>query len=58
MEYHLNNIKNQLTVQSDCEGGGKYWKNGDWYLGKHLHGLGVNPVDTRWVTSECLTTCG
>ena len=21
--------------------GGKYWKNADWYLGKHLAGMGV-----------------
>ena len=30
-----------------CETGGKYWKQGDWYLGKHLAGLGVAARDTR-----------
>ena len=23
------------------QAGGKYWKNADWYLGKHLAGMGV-----------------
>ena len=30
-----------------CEAGGKYWKNADWYLGKHLASLGVKVRDTR-----------
>ncbi|KAL0268481.1 UNVERIFIED_CONTAM: hypothetical protein PYX00_010409 [Menopon gallinae] len=30
-----------------CESSGKYWKNEDLYLGKHLRALGVTPKDTR-----------
>ncbi len=30
-----------------CRSGGRFWNNGDWYLGKHLASLGVQPVDTR-----------
>jgi len=37
----------KFNTKEGCESGGKYWKNGDWYLGKHLHQLGINPVDTR-----------
>ncbi|XP_023341085.1 glycoprotein-N-acetylgalactosamine 3-beta-galactosyltransferase 1 [Eurytemora carolleeae] len=40
-------LLNRFSTQELCEAGGKYWKNGDWYLGKHLHDLGIFPVDTR-----------
>lgn len=34
------------TLQS-CGDGGRFWKNGDWHLGKHLATLDIRPVDTR-----------
>jgi len=37
----------KFRSDAECENGGKFWKNGDWYLGKHLHALGIDPVDTR-----------
>jgi len=37
----------KFPTEADCDKGGKFWKNGDWYLGKHLHSLNVDPVDTR-----------
>jgi len=30
-----------------CAAGGRFWKNGDWYLGKHLKDLGIGTTDTR-----------
>jgi hypothetical protein len=36
-----------FNSSSACQAGGKYWKNSDWYLGKHLAGLGVSVRDTR-----------
>ena len=30
-----------------CQEGGRFWKNGDWYLGKHLAEMGIEPEDTR-----------
>lgn len=33
--------------EHQCESSGKYWKNEDLYLGKHLKNLGVTPKDTR-----------
>jgi len=43
----VNKLLSKFSTKSLCESGGKYWKNGDWYLGKHLHQLGINPIDTR-----------
>jgi len=40
-------LLNKFDTVKKCETGGKYWKNGDWYLGKHLSSLGVNVRDTR-----------
>ena len=37
----------KFDTPEKCEAGGKYWKNGDWYLGKHLASLGVRVRDTR-----------
>ena len=37
----------RFDTTEKCEAGGKYWKNGDWYLGKHLASLGVRVRDTR-----------
>lgn len=37
----------RFDSSSSCQTGGKYWKNADWYLGKHLAGLGVAVRDTR-----------
>jgi glycoprotein-N-acetylgalactosamine 3-beta-galactosyltransferase len=34
------------TVKS-CAAGGKFWKNSDWHLGKHLAAMDIKPVDTR-----------
>jgi len=36
-----------FPTEAKCEEGGRFWKNADWYLGKHLAELGVFPVDTR-----------
>ena len=35
-------VKVNLVQQNvHFQAGGKYWKNADWYLGKHLAGMGV-----------------
>ena len=43
--YALSKAAVKLVMEFDtdekCDKGGKYWKNGDWYLGKHLYSLGV-----------------
>ena len=38
---------NSFPNSEKCQSGGKYWKQGDWYLGKHLSKMGIKPVDTR-----------
>ena len=40
-------LLSKFDTREKCEAGGKYWKNGDWYLGKHLASLGVTVRDTR-----------
>lgn len=40
-------IKEKFPDRSSCESGGKHWKNGDWYLGRHFSELGIKPQDTR-----------
>ena len=40
-------VEEKFPDVNSCEAGGKYWKNGDWYLGRHLNELGINPMDTR-----------
>ncbi len=32
---------------ASCNSAGRFWRNADWYLGKHLWEEGVRPVDTR-----------
>jgi len=43
----LNLLLTKFKTQNECRKGGKYWKNGDWYLGKHMASLGVHVRDTR-----------
>lgn len=43
----LEALVKKFPTDSECEKGGKFWKNGDWYLGKHLSSLGIKPIDTR-----------
>ena len=32
------------------QAGGKYWKNADWYLGKHLTSMGVKvAIELHWL---------
>ena len=40
-------VEEKFPDSNSCEEGGQYWKNGDWYLGKHLRELGIRPMDTR-----------
>jgi len=40
-------ITSKFNGTNACQAGGKYWKNADWYLGKHLAGMGVKVKDTR-----------
>eukprot|EP00090_Calanus_glacialis_P046786 TRINITY_DN9352_c0_g1_i2.p1 TRINITY_DN9352_c0_g1~~TRINITY_DN9352_c0_g1_i2.p1 ORF type:complete len:411 (-),score=125.56 TRINITY_DN9352_c0_g1_i2:39-1271(-) len=43
----VNLLQGKFETASKCETGGKYWRNGDWYLGKHMASLGVKVRDTR-----------
>ena len=43
----LEKFVEKFPGEESCEAGGKYWKNSDWYLGKHLATLDIHPVDTR-----------
>jgi len=40
-------LTHRFNSSSSCQSGGKYWKNSDWYLGKHLASMGVQVKDTR-----------
>ena len=40
-------VMDKFDTDEKCDKGGKYWKNGDWYLGKHLASMGVSVKDTR-----------
>ena len=40
-------LRDKFSTGDKCDAGGKYWKNGDWYLGKHMASLGVHVRDTR-----------
>lgn len=31
----------RFNSSKSCQAGGKYWKNSDWYLGKHLASMGI-----------------
>lgn len=38
----------KVYTKEGCESGGKYWKNGDWYLGKHTSwGSTLSTPETR-----------
>jgi len=43
----INILLSKFQTGQMCQKGGKYWKNGDWYLGKHMASLGVKVRDTR-----------
>ncbi len=43
----LDLLARKFPDKASCEAGGRFWRNGDWYLGKHLASEGVFPVDTR-----------
>ena len=43
----LHRLMDKFRTNEECDAGGKFWKNGDWYLGKHLASMGIRPVDTR-----------
>ena len=43
----LEKLLSHLSTNKSCDEAGKYWKNGDWYLGKYLSKLKINPEDTR-----------
>ena len=40
-------LDQKFPTPEKCLSGGKFWKNSDWHLGKHLAGLDIHPVDTR-----------
>ncbi|KAG8225853.1 hypothetical protein J437_LFUL004783 [Ladona fulva] len=40
-------IQKRFNSSEACISGGKYWKNEDFYLGKHLGSMGIYPEDTR-----------
>ena len=43
----LETLLGHFTTNKSCDEAGKFWKNGDWYLGKYLTKLNVHPEDTR-----------
>ena len=43
----LEKLLNHFDTLKSCDEAGKYWKNGDWYLGKYLAQLDIHPEDTR-----------
>ena len=43
----LERLVSHFGTNKSCDEAGKYWKNGDWYLGKYLIKLGIDPEDTR-----------
>ena len=40
-------MEEKFPNDETCEKGGQYWKNSDWYLGKHLAQMNITPADTR-----------
>ena len=40
-------VKEKFKSDKACDKAGKFWKNGDWYLGKYLAKMGIQPEDTR-----------
>ncbi|GLH07845.1 Glycoprotein-N-acetylgalactosamine 3-beta-galactosyltransferase 1 [Gryllus bimaculatus] len=43
----LKSIQMKFNSSEKCYNAGKYWKNEDFYLGKHLGNMGIFPKDTR-----------
>ena len=43
----LDKLLDHFSTEKSCDDAGKYWKNGDWYLGKYLAQLQIHPEDTR-----------
>ncbi|XP_032686769.1 glycoprotein-N-acetylgalactosamine 3-beta-galactosyltransferase 1-like isoform X2 [Odontomachus brunneus] len=43
----LGKVVKMFNTSEKCAAGGKYWKKEDYYLGKHLLSLGIQPSDTR-----------
>ena len=40
-------LDEKFPTAESCGDGGRFWKNGDWHLGRHLATLEIRPVDTR-----------
>lgn len=40
-------LQSRFNSTEACAAGGRFWRQEDYYLGKHLGTLGVFPVDTR-----------
>ena len=40
-------LLNHFSTNKSCDDAGRFWKNGDWYLGKYLAKLDIMPTDTR-----------
>lgn len=40
-------LRERFNSTAECVAGGRFWKQEDYYLGKHLASLGVHPKDTR-----------
>ncbi|XP_071442974.1 C1GALT1-specific chaperone 1-like [Hetaerina americana] len=40
-------IRKKFNATDSCVTGGKFWRNEDYYLGKHLKEMGIYPEDTR-----------
>ena len=40
-------LDEKFPTAESCGDGGRFWKNGDWHLGRHLATLDIRPVDTR-----------
>ncbi|XP_046389462.1 C1GALT1-specific chaperone 1-like [Ischnura elegans] len=40
-------VVKKFSSPGSCISGGKFWKNEDYYLGKHLKEMGIYPEDTR-----------
>lgn len=43
----LNRFMINFPDEKSCDAGGQFWKNSDWYMGKHLASMDIHPVDTR-----------
>ena len=43
----LRKLITMFDSSEKCAAGGKYWKQEDYYLAKHLSSMGIHPSDTR-----------